>query len=71
MASYDDLGKVAKSAYVLEKGAYAFYIGTSVRNNEKTAYEYLVAEDTVVKQLEAKLTPSGLSKRMLSDGTYE
>lgn len=48
-----------------------FYIGTSVRNNEKTAYEYLVAEDTVVKQLEAKLTPSGLSKRMLSDGTYE
>lgn len=35
MASYDDLGKVAKSAYVLEKGAYAFYIGTSVRNNEK------------------------------------
>ena len=71
MASYDDLGKVAKSAYVLEKGAYAFYIGTSVRNNEKTAYEYLVAEDTVLKQLEAKLTPSGLSKRMLSDGTYE
>ena len=71
MASYDDLGKVAKSAYVLEKGAYVFYIGTSVRNNEKTAYEYLVAEDTVVKQLEAKLTPSGLSKRMLSDGTYE
>ena len=58
-------------SYVLEKGAYAFYIGTSVRNNEKTAYEYLVAEDTVVKQLEAKLTPSGLSKRMLSDGTYE
>ena len=25
----------------------------------------------MVKQLEAKLTPSGLSKRMLSDGTYE
>lgn len=71
MASYDDLGKVAKSAYVLEKGAYAFYIGTSVRDNEKAAYEYQVAEDTVVKQLKAKLTPSGLSKRMLSDGTYE
>lgn len=71
MASYDDLGKVAKSAYVLEKGAYAFYIGTSVRDNEKSAYEYQVAEDTVVKQLKAKLTPSGLSKRMLSDGTYE
>lgn len=25
----------------------------------------------MVKQLEAKLTPSGLAKRMLSDGTYE
>ena len=27
MASYDDLGKVAKAAYVLEKGEYNFHIG--------------------------------------------
>ena len=26
MASYDDLGKVAESAWVLEKGTYCFYV---------------------------------------------
>lgn len=71
MASYDDLGKVAKSAYVLEKGAYAFYIGTSVRDVTKAEFEYQVAEDTVVEQLTAKLVPSNLKKRMLSDGSFE
>ena len=32
MASYDDLGKVKKSAYVLEAGSYDIYVGTSVRD---------------------------------------
>ena len=32
MASYDDLGKVRKSAWLLEKGTYRFYAGTSVRD---------------------------------------
>ena len=35
MASYDDLGKVKKSAYVLEQGDYFFYLGNSVENVEK------------------------------------
>lgn len=38
MASYDDLGKVAKSAYVLEKGEYHFYVGTSVRDTVEDNY---------------------------------
>ena len=71
MASYDDLGKIAKSAYVLEKGEYCFYLGNSVRNTQKLAYVYTVAEDTVVQQLTAKLVPYQLKHRMLSDGTYE
>ena len=70
-ASYDDLGKVEKSAYVLEKGNYSFYIGTSVRDTVKAAFTYEVAEDTVTEQLSAKLVPNSLKKRMLSDGTYE
>ena len=31
MASYDDLGKAAKSAYLLEKGRYRFFAGNSIR----------------------------------------
>ncbi len=71
MASYDDLGKVAKSAYVLEKGTYRFYVGTSVRDTMEAAYALTLEEDIVVEQLSSKLAPVQLKKRMLSDGSYE
>ncbi len=71
MASFDDLGKIAKSAYVLEKGEYKFYIGTSVRDTEETAYKYEVAEDTVTEQLKNWCKPFKLEKRMLADGSFE
>lgn len=71
MASYDDLGKVAKSAYVLEAGEYGIYVGTSVRDVVKTDWSYIVSENQVVEQLSAKLVPTQLKKRILADGTYE
>lgn len=71
MASYDDMGKVQKAAYVLEKGDYLFHVGTSVRDTVQLDYVYQVKEDTVVSQLESRLTPSCLPKRMLADGSYE
>ncbi len=71
MASYDDLGKVAGSAYVLEKGEYHFYVGTSVRDTVENAFVYVQDKDEVVEQLSGKLVPVQLKKRMLSDGSYE
>jgi len=71
MASYDDLGKVAKSAYVLEAGEYAIYIGTNARDVVKADWSCQVAENQVVEQLSAKLVPTQLKKRILADGTYE
>ena len=71
MASFDDLGKVQKSAYVLEKGAYAFYMGTDVRSAEKLAFEYVAEEDTVTAQLKNWCKPFKLQKRMLADGSFE
>ncbi len=71
MASFDDLGKIKKSAYVLEKGNYEFYIGTSVRELKKLEYEYTVADNTVVQQLNNWCKPFKLEKRMLSDGSFE
>ena len=71
MASYDDLGKVAKAAYVLEKGDYTFYVGNSVRNTVCCDYVFCLAEDIVLEQLSTKLTPNSLKKRLLADGTYE
>ncbi len=71
MASFDDLGKVKKSAYVLEKGDYGFYLGTSVRDVTKLDYIYSLTEDVVTLQLTSKVAPVKLKERMLSDGTME
>ena len=71
MASYDDLGKVAKAAYVLEKGEYTFHVGNSVRNTRCCDYVFSLTEDRIVQQLATKMTPHGLKKRLLADGSYE
>ncbi len=71
MASFDDLGKIQKSAYVLEKGDYSFYLGTDVRSAEKLDFTYTVKEDRVVEQLKNWCKPFKLEKRMLADGSYE
>ncbi len=71
MASYDDLGKIQKSAYVLETGSYDIYIGTSVRDVTKADFSYILDKDIVTEQLSARLIPTSLSKRLLSDGSYE
>lgn len=71
MASYDDLGKIQASAYVLETGTYEFYIGNSVRDAKKASYALTLWEPEVVAQLSQKAAPAALKKRMLSDGSYE
>lgn len=71
MASYDDLGKVKKAAYVLEKGEYRFYIGTSIRDTVEDNYVMVLDEDIITEQLSSKMVPTQLKKRMLSDGQYE
>lgn len=71
MASYDDLGKITKSAYILEKGIYKFYIGTSVRDTQETDFRLELKENQITEQLTARLVPTSLKERMLSDGSYE
>ncbi len=71
MASFDDTGKISESAYILEKGRYAFYIGTSVRDNIKADFSYEINEDIITEQLKGLCKPNKLNKRMLSDGSFE
>ena len=71
LASYDDLGKIQKSAWVLEKGTYEFYLGRDVCHTQKLDAVYTVAEDRVMQQLEARCVPNMLTERMLSNGTME
>lgn len=70
MASYDDMGKIVKAAYILEQGTYHFYVGTSVRD---VAADFVieVPQNTLAEQLSSKLTPTSLKKRMRADGSFE
>ena len=58
MASFDDLGKIAPSAWVLEKGRYDLYLGTSVRDVEKLDFAWEQAETEIVRQCRNVLAPS-------------
>ena len=73
MSSYDDTGKVQKSAYVMEAGDYKIYVGNSIRNAGENGvrYTYKVDKDTVTQQLSKQLAPIQLEKRLLADGSYE
>ena len=71
MASFDDLGKIAPSAWVLEKGRYALYVGTSVRDAVELDWAWEQGETEVICQLSASLAPSHLEKSLLGDGSYE
>ena len=70
LASFDDIGAVQKSAWVLEKGDYRFFIGTSVREGAYVDYVYTVEQDTVVEQLSAYCQPVKSFPRLQADGSY-
>ena len=71
MASYDDLGAITASSYILEKGNYHFYLGTSVRDVYAFSDTWDLAEDWIVQTLQRRVAPTQLKKRMRSDGTFE
>ena len=75
MASYDDLGKVRKSAWLLEKGEYFFYVGNSVRgfglSEKKADYSFYLDEDIILEQVSGRCMPGQLPHRMKADGSME
>ncbi len=70
LASYDDLGKVAASAYVLEAGEYRILTGTDVRC-AREVYAWQEPEDRVLKQLTPQAVPHALKARLRPDGSLE
>ncbi|MBO7251729.1 MAG: glycoside hydrolase family 3 C-terminal domain-containing protein, partial [Oscillospiraceae bacterium] len=70
-ASFDDLGTVQKSAYVLEKGAYKFFAGNGLNSLQKVEEQLELADDLVLVQLSEKVAPSSLPRRLRADGSWE
>ena len=71
LASYDDTGRVRKSAWVLEKGSYTFYAGDSIRDLTKVLFTWTLEEDRVLEQLSQRCAPKKLAERMRPDGSME
>ncbi len=69
MASYDDIGDVCKSAWVLEGGEYKIFVGNSIRSLCEVDYKY-VTDTRVVEQLSEYVAPRNLGKRLLATGDY-
>lgn len=71
LASYDDTGKVVKSAWLLEEGEYHFFLGNSVRAALDTGFVWSVEETAVTEQLSEKCAPNHMTERLNALGEYE
>ena len=71
MASFDDIGAISRSCYVLEKGDYQFFLGSSVRDAVDFGFVYTVPENRIIKQAAPRVVPDKLEKRLNAGGEYE
>ena len=70
LASYDDLGAVQQSAFLLEAGTYHIHVGTELRNTH-CVLSFELDKDTIIRQCTPRAVPSELFHRMRADGTME
>lgn len=68
--SFDDLGKVHKCAFILEKGEYTVSCGTNIRDVE-TALTFTLDTNIICRRCNELMAPRALPKRLCADGTYE
>ena len=68
--SFDDLGKVQKSAFLLEAGDYRVHVGCNVRDTNE--YLMFTLDQTIVcRQCHEYMAPRDLRERLTADGTME
>ena len=68
--SFDDLGKVAESAFVLEAGEYTVSVGNNVRDTA-AALTFTLAEDIICRRCHSYMAPTLLKVRLCADGSME
>lgn len=70
MSSYDDIGCVEKSAYVMEAGVYKIFVGNSVRDAKEIEFKYELKETRICKKLTEYCKPTNLERRLTALGDY-
>ena len=70
MASYDDIGVVCESAYIMERGEYRLFTGNSVRNVAELDFRHIETQTRIIKRLTKYCAPERLGKRLTANGEY-
>ena len=70
LASFDDMGIISKSCYIMEKGAYTLFLGANVRDAKAIDFQYVVDDHVITEKLHSYGAPPNLKRRMLADGSY-
>ena len=70
MASYDDMGQVEKSAYVMEAGEYKIYVGGNVRDAKEIEFKFKLDENKICSKLTEYCKPTKLGERLTATGEY-
>ena len=68
--SFDDLGKICKSAFLLEKGDYTVHVGSSVRDTQGT-FKFILDGDVICRKCNEYMAPQALPYRLTADSTME
>ena len=68
--SFDDLGKLVKSAFLLEKGEYTVSVGTNARDTEQV-YAFKLENMILCRQCHSYMAPRALEERLTAFGTME
>lgn len=68
--SFDDLGKIQKAAFLLEKGEYDVQVGTNVRDTE-SYLTFTLDADIICKQCHSYMSPRLLKERLTASGKME
>lgn len=68
--SFDDLGKIEKSAFLLEKGEYTVSVGVNVRSTD-SCLTFTLDSDIICKKCRSYMAPRALPERLTADGSLE
>lgn len=71
LAAFDDVCEKDGHGWILEKGVYDFYLGTSVRDVKKVSVSFEAEENKILNITGSKCAPILLSKRLQADGAYQ
>lgn len=69
-ASFDDLGKIAPCAFLLEQGEYIVHVGDNVRDTEP-CLTFTLEDNIVCRNCHSYMAPRNLEERLCADGTME